>query len=553
MFSFTADSKFNRPFPVQQAAISAVDEARRSGVVVAPCGAGKTMLILKYALRHDRTLVLCYESQGVLQVRDAFLSETTVRPEFVQVHTHDHKATDLSADFCILITSLAMFAGVQDKRSEATKTVGSFVRSCAWDAIIIDEVHHAAAETYRALVVSLIKKNTFVLGLTATLTRELGSQQLERIKAGASREEAMQDTFRFLAPHSSGPVVLFEQRMADLQQAGAIAKVTIARVDLAMSKSCRIAHEVAEGYTKRYLASAHVEKLKLVWAITRMHQARGDIGVVFVDHLFPAHQLIRMLGSRWRLLSGSTAVGAAETHTLEGNRKIIADFNAKKIDGVVGTSVVESSVNFKHESFCYAILVDGHGGEASSLQKVGRLSRTGKKQKKAIMYELVTLDTEEVTAATQRREAYGRAGYSIRDVEPKKLMTAAESLGVDDFPYAAPLAKLRLLVEALTYTDHATALKQGKEAARLMKQPHQKQIKNVAEKKNSATNPLFKKRHADVEKSLRKKSKHVNAAAAQLCGHQALGSVAPAVLVEVMRRLETPEAYLRQLGVDLRP
>lgn len=103
-FKLNDDSKFNNPSSVQTNALHIIEQcAPESGIVVLPCGAGKTMVFLQAALSAGmRVLFLCYEKQGVVQVAETIRQHSNVRKSQLCVYTSDIK-TEPNSFFCYMV------------------------------------------------------------------------------------------------------------------------------------------------------------------------------------------------------------------------------------------------------------------------------------------------------------------------------------------------------------------------------------------------------------------------------------------------------------------
>ena len=534
-FKLKPRSKFHKLSIPQAEADAALSASDQSGIVVFPCGAGKTALFVRAAMRNYNVLVLSYESQGVLQVADVVLEETDVGKDLLCCYTAE-KRTEPNRLSCFMVATYSMFAGSTQKQSKHTRLVSEFVfYQTQWDLVVCDECQHAPADTFREVIQKLRPNAKRILGFTGTLCRsQLGAATEERIRRGElTRDEATERHFSFIGP------VLFRRSCADLEATGDIAKLHLRRIETpAISHEayfCR-AHALTEGVTRLYLAAMHPCKLRALWDIVNMHQARGDQGMIFVDHLIHAAVLKRMLGERCEVLAGAEMEDMARSTSAIGNRKLVKRFNAGDLDVIVATPVGESSLDIYSDRFRFIIVFDAHGGAAAASQRLGRAARTSRVQhdvagadrseliqrqrelqKVGFYYELVTPLTEEQNAADKRREQFEAEGYTIPTIKPAEFESAMRECAGEapPFPYADIECQVRLLHRVLTHQDRQAAETAGRKAAKDVRDAHRDAINAVKKREQSCPSPIFKERHAKQVKRLKKERTAVQAKASE--------------------------------------
>lgn len=485
LFHLKKDSKLRHQSIVQSEAVSALTRNAESGVVVLPCGAGKTSIFLQVALSAGKKILfLSFEKQGLIQISDTILQHTNVNRAQVCVYSSDQKDEPNNL-ICWMVTTYSMFSASDKTRSSKTERVRKFVDTAAWDLVVLDECHHSSAATYKPLVLQLQTQAKRVLGFTGSLCRNDGKQ----------------DTFDFLGP------VLFQRSCKELEALGLIARVRLMTVHVELTPWFRTAHELASGSSKKYIASMHPQKLDTLKAIVDLHTSVGEAGMIFVEHLLLASTIQKVLGDGWEILSGGDAHGAEESkHSAHENAKLVQKLNSGKLLGLITTPVGESALDINLCRFRYAILADGHGGPASAVQRPGRLSRTPRpasvegeaseafrqrcvaSQKEACFYELVTTRTEEETAAAARKKQYDREGYAPVARSGEDLLARAP-LATARFDDAA---ELRLLVEALKYQSLGEVAAEGRARARAVVQPTKLAIAKTRQKLGATSSSVFK-------------------------------------------------------------
>ena len=144
----------------------------RSGIIVLPCGAGKTLTGVTAAQTIKKSVVcLATNAVSVLQWKYQFQLWTNIPNENICVFTSDKK-DDLppeSKGGCVLVTTYTMIS-YGGQRSDKSAEVMNAIRSREWGLLLMDEVHVVPAKMFRRVIGSV--KAHCRLGLTATLVRE---------------------------------------------------------------------------------------------------------------------------------------------------------------------------------------------------------------------------------------------------------------------------------------------------------------------------------------------------------------------------------------------
>ena len=565
LFKLKANSKFKNPSEPQAQALEAILATKKNGIVVLPCGSGKTCVFIQAALKAgNRVLFLNYEKQGVVQVADAIREHTTVQEGQLCAYSSECK-TEPNVLMCYMVTTYSMFSTTSN-RSDATKRVRNFVKQTDWDLVVLDECHHAWAETFRDLVEVLVAKSHRVLGFTGTLCRSETFVLGDNAEA-LTRQEANERQFDFIGP------VLYSRTCAELEAAGLIAKVRRIEVRVRMTPNFLLAHERVQGPLKQYVQALNPDKLNAVWMLVQLHRALGNVGMIFCNHLLPAKTLKAFLGPRWEVLSGGNAHGTEGMHTAQANAELVKRFNAGSLDGLIATPVGESALDVFNTRFRYAIVVDAHGGQAPASQKLGRLSRTPRvlanpgespedlkariqdEQKEASYYEIVTANTEEETAARARDVQFLHDGYSATPMEFDKLRDAAARVNIleANAPFFTPTAQLRLLVDCLSYQDLGNVECAGNVKANEAMQPHRNHVKSLRNKVGTTKNSLFKQRHQKTLERVRSKLPERKEEALAAKRDVLNNATLPEVAARVLRLLDLDADLLAAAGIDLPP
>ena len=486
-FHWLSKSKFRDPTAVQQEMMDAITFSKGHGIVVSPCGSGKTFILVDAMLKAGKKcLVLCYESVGVYQVYDVIRKHTSLCDSQICVHSGSRR-DDYDNDFCFFITTYGMFSSTAAKRSKVSQEAREFVLNTPWDLVCLDEFHHACAPTYMPLVKELMEIAWRCLAFTATLIR---SELCDSEFVSAEHEEAAFGWF--------GPVI-FRRKCKELEDAGLIAKIRRARVEVDLTPEFATAHEHAKGSQKIYIAALNPMKLNAMVSIVAMHRGMGHTGIVFVTHLLAAKVVKDCLtadGARCEVLSGGSAHGEDEVHDAAKNAVIVDRFNEKKLDVLIATMVGCGAMDLYSEECCYLIVMDADGGLASAGQRLGRVARSVPakeqdafaseeamlrhrlaNQKSAAYYDILTRGTADITAAAKRQLLFAMEGYEHEDeVQPDDLIQMATESG-RRLPCATLPEQALLLREVLEYRTLGSVCAIANVAASSVKAPHLNRMK----------------------------------------------------------------------------
>lgn len=246
----------------------------RSGIIVLPCGAGKSLVGVSAAARIKKScLCLCTNSVSVDQWKYQFQLWTTLRDDQIcrftsaqQEWFKEPKDADgnvvQQAGVCITTYTMVAFSG---KRSAGSERIMDEIMGREWGLILLDEVHVVPAQMFRK-VLGIVKAHC-KLGLTATLVRE---------------DQLITDLNFLIGPK------LYEANWLDLTKNGHIANVQCAEV------WCPMTPEFLREYLKpettasqrQLLFVMNPNKARACDYLVRYHETRGDKIIVFSDNLF---------------------------------------------------------------------------------------------------------------------------------------------------------------------------------------------------------------------------------------------------------------------------
>jgi len=347
---------------------AAGSERGGSGVIVLPCGAGKTIVgIATMAAVEASTLILTTSVSAVRQwmselrdkteIPDSMIGEYTgslkeVRPVTVatyQILTHRARA---DAEF----THLALF----DQRD--------------WGLIIYDEVHLLPAPVFQITATLQARRR---LGLTATLVREDG------------RED---DVFALIGPKKA------DVPWKVLERQGWIAKAVCTEVRVPLEDARRMPYAVAESRDKFRIASENDNKTQVVRDILALHPGQPALVIgMYVDQLKAIADELHA-----PLITGSTPQNKRD--------ELYSRFRAGALPALVVSKVANFAIDLPDASL--AIQISGtFGSRQEEAQRLGRILRPKSGDNQAHFYSLVTGDTVEQDFALKRQLFLCEQGY----------------------------------------------------------------------------------------------------------------------------------------------
>jgi DNA excision repair protein ERCC-3 len=230
------------PYPYQTAAVHAF-AATGHGVIVLPCGAGKTVIgVLAMAALGTRTLILTSSREAAAQWRRELRARTWLAEDAIALYEGARSA----AVAPVTITTYSMLS----KKGGAGATGFSHFDRLArepWGLVIYDEVHLVPAPIFRLTAELQARRR---LGLTATLVREDGRET---------------DVFALIGPKR------FEIAWRALEHSGHIAAATCFEVRVAITGAAAEAYAVAEPRDQPRIAAENPAKLDAMAALVERH------------------------------------------------------------------------------------------------------------------------------------------------------------------------------------------------------------------------------------------------------------------------------------------
>ncbi|GAU19414.1 hypothetical protein TSUD_76580, partial [Trifolium subterraneum] len=429
-----------QPRPYQEKSLSKMfgNGRARSGIIVLPCGAGKSLVGVSAACRIKKScLCLATNAVSVDQWAFQFKLWSTIRDEHICRFTSDSKER-FRGNAGVVVTTYNMVA-FGGKRSEESEKIIEEIRNREWGLLLMDEVHVVPAHMFRKVI--SITKSHCKLGLTATLVRE---------------DERITDLNFLIGPK------LYEANWLDLVKGGFIANVQCAEVWCPMTKEFFAEYLKKENSKKRQaLYVMNPNKFRACEFLINYHErARGDKIIVFADNLFALTEYAMKL--RKPMIYGATS-------HVERTKILQAFKTSKDVNTVFLSKVGDNSIDIPEANVI--IQISSHAGSRrQEAQRLGRILRAkgklqdrmagGKEEYNAFFYSLVSTDTQEMYYSTKRQQFLIDQGYSfkvITSLPPSDEGSRLHYHHLDD--------QLALLGKVLNAGDDAVGLEQLEEDA----------------------------------------------------------------------------------------
>lgn len=341
-----------------------------NGVVVLPCGSGKTIIGIETMVRLGmETLILTGNTTSVHQWKEEILSLTTLTEEQIGIYTGAEKKPGP-----VTITTYQM---VTYRTSNMIYPHLDLFHQRNWGLIIYDEVHLLPAPVFR-LTADLQAKRR--LGLTATLIREDGREG---------------DVFSLIGPKK------FELPWRILEEKGFIANAECTEIRVPMPEENWTKYNGSPERVKFRIAAENPGKLAIIKRILQKHKTEQIL--IIGQYVSQLEFISRELGIP--LITGKTQQKDRE--------ELYFRFRTKQLPSLIVSRVANYAVNLPDASV--AIQVSGtFGSRQEEAQRLGRILRPKENENKAFFYTIVSEDSNEETFAHKRQMFLVEQGYSYQ-------------------------------------------------------------------------------------------------------------------------------------------
>jgi DNA excision repair protein ERCC-3 len=349
-----------------------------SGVVVLPCGAGKTVVGMGVMnLVGAKTLILTTNTVAVRQWREELLDKTELRPDQVGEYTGDSKCVAP-----VTVTTYQMLIW-RRSRTETFEHLSLFSRE-NWGLVIYDEVHLLPAPIFRVTADLQARRR---LGLTATLVREDGKED---------------EVFCLIGPKRC------DVPWKVLEAQGFIATAHCVEVRVPLEPSARSTYASADARGKFRVASENPAKVAVVEKLIARH-AEGHVLII--------GQYIQQLTTLARHLKADLITG--KTPTAERER-LYAAFRSGEIKLLLVSKVGNFAIDLPDANI--AIQISGtFGSRQEEAQRLGRILRPKSDGSAAVFYSVVTLGSRDQDFAQRRQLFLTEQGYTYEIKESEAL------------------------------------------------------------------------------------------------------------------------------------
>ncbi len=353
-----------------------------SGVVVLPCGAGKTLVgTAAMAQAKATTLILVTNTVAARQWRDELLKRTSLTDEEIGEYSGAKKE--------IRPVTVATYQ-VMTTRRKGVYTHLELLDARDWGLIIYDEVHLLPAPIFRMTADLQARRR---LGLTATLIREDG------------RED---DVFTLIGPKR------YDAPWKEIENQGWIAPADCVEVRVTLAEAERLVYAVAEPDERYRLCSTSDTKTRVVERLVAQHA--GEPTLVIGQYLDQLDDLGERLDAP--VVKGQT--------TVRERQRLYEAFRTGELPVLVVSKVANFSIDLPEASV--AIQVSGtFGSRQEEAQRLGRILRPKADGRTARFYTIVARDTVDQEFAQHRQRFLAEQGYAYRIIDAEDVLADTDT------------------------------------------------------------------------------------------------------------------------------
>lgn len=338
-----------------------------SGVVVLPCGAGKTIVgAAAMSVAKTNTLILVTNTVSARQWKAELLKRTTLTEDEIGEYSGSVKE--------IKPITIATYQILTTKRKSEYAHL-SLLNANDWGLIIYDEVHLLPAPIFKMTADLQARRR---LGLTATLVREDGKEG---------------DVFSLIGPKR------FDAPWKEIEAQGYIAPAACFEIRIDLPEEERLNYAMANQEDRYRIAATSPMKIDVIKKLLAKHA--GEPTLIIGQYLDQIHTIADALGMP--MITGETPVDERE--------RLFELFRTGAITTLVVSKVANFSIDLPEASV--AIQISGsYGSRQEEAQRLGRLLRPKVDGRTASFYTLISRDTVDQDFAQNRQRFLAEQGYS---------------------------------------------------------------------------------------------------------------------------------------------
>ncbi|KAI8999467.1 P-loop containing nucleoside triphosphate hydrolase protein [Gaertneriomyces semiglobifer] len=358
----------------------------RSGIIVLPTGAGKTLVGITAACTVKKnTLVLCTNALSVEQWAREFRNWSTVKEGSIAKFTADDKKR-FQGDAGIVVSTYTMISHSGNRSWETARMI-EWINSVEWGLLILDEVHVVPANVFRR-VLTTVSAHT-KLGLTATLVRE---------------DDKIEDLNFLIGPK------LYEANWLDLAHRGHIAKVEATEVWCGMTADFYQEYMGSRPSKRRLLCVMNPTKFRACQYLIKKHESLGDKIIVFSDDVYGLQYYAKKLNKPFIYGNTAHAERQAVLSAFRGENSRVT------YPTIFLSKVGDTSLDLP-EATCLIQISSQFGSRRQEAQRMGRILRAKRRNEEGFrskFYTLVSRDTDEVQFSAKRKRFLIDQGYEYK-------------------------------------------------------------------------------------------------------------------------------------------
>jgi DNA excision repair protein ERCC-3 len=338
-----------------------------SGVVVLPCGAGKTIVgAAAMSVAKTNTLILVTNTVSARQWKAELLKRTTLTEEEIGEYSGSMKE--------IKPVTIATYQILTTKRKNEYAHL-SLLNAKDWGLIVYDEVHLLPAPIFKMTADLQARRR---LGLTATLVREDGKEG---------------DVFSLIGPKR------FDAPWKEIEAQGYIAPAACFEIRIDLPEEERLNYAMSNQEDRYRIAATSPMKIDVIKRLLAKHT--GEPTLIIGQYLDQIHTIADAL--QMPMITGETPVDERE--------RLFELFRTGAITTLVVSKVANFSIDLPEASV--AIQISGsYGSRQEEAQRLGRLLRPKADGRSASFYTLISRDTVDQDFAQNRQRFLAEQGYS---------------------------------------------------------------------------------------------------------------------------------------------